>query len=89
MLSLRLPEDQLARINALSRAQGLTRSQWLRRVVENAIAANDARSDPCQRYNEIMARAEERGALMGSGMIDRGRNHSVYVKEKLRAKNRR
>ena len=89
MLSLRLPDEHLARIDSLSRAQGLTRSQWLRLLVEKEIAANDAKPDAHQLYLEIMARAETAGGVMSSDKPDLGAKHSKYVKEKLRAKHRR
>jgi len=89
MLSLRLPDEQLVRINALSRAQGLTRSQWLRQLVEKALAAADARPDPHRYYLEIMAGLEAEGAVLDSGKSDLGLAHSVRLKEKLRAKHHR
>ncbi len=85
MLSLRLPDEQLARIDALARANGMTRSQWLRDVVKKALADDCARLDPYRHYLKIMAELEATGAVLGSGESELGSSHSARIKEKLRA----
>lgn len=89
MLSLRLPDETIRRITTVSKARGLTRSEWLRRAVDHAIAAEETRPDAYALYSGLMAELDAAGARTGSGSPDLGLQHSARLKAKLRATHRR
>lgn len=44
LISLRLPSDEVAEMNAAAKARGLSRSAWLRDAARRVIAADKARA---------------------------------------------
>jgi predicted DNA-binding protein len=85
MVSLRLTPEQEQRIRALAADTGLTRSEWLRRLIEREIGRVDRAIDAHQRYAALMQGLEGSG---GRGR-KRARGHSEWLKSRLHAQRRR
>lgn len=86
MLSLRLSSEQEMRLTAIAARQGITRSEWLRNVIELQIAAAEAKVDSHAIYLELMAPL---AAAPGSGRAQAARQHSKVLKQKLHARGHR
>jgi predicted DNA-binding protein len=84
MLSLRLaPEHDLA-VTSIAKRLGLSRSAWLRQLIEQGIAQNSA-PDAYARYLEVMRGVDvKESATHTAAAGHRARDHSQLIKTKLR-----
>jgi len=82
MLSLRLPPALDGAITQIAKQLGLSRSAWLRQLIENGIAAQ-ALPDPYLRYQQVMT-----GIAAPTDLSEghRARDHSQEIKARLKAK---
>lgn len=86
MLSLRLSSEQEKRLTALASRHGMTRSEWLRKAIEQQMAVDDAGTDSHSIYLELTASLP---GPAGSGRSDGARQHSKVLKQKLDASRHR
>jgi hypothetical protein len=87
MVSLRLSEAQAQGVNEAAQRSGLSRSEWLRQLIERELKAQTPRVDPHQEYLRIMAKYPP--LPPGTPPTHGARDHSKLIKEKLRAAHRR
>lgn len=85
-LSLRLKPDLEHRISVIAKQQGLTKSEWVRRLIEKTV--NDELSARKRTPYEL---AEELGLIgcIEGGPGDLATNAKKYIKETLNAKDSR
>ena len=82
MLSLRLPLAHESLVNQAATRAGLSRSAWLRGLIDAALAAQ-SRPDPHALHQQLMAAV---GPGCGSGAGNLGRDHSQVLKNKLKSR---
>lgn len=82
MLSLRLPPQQDLLITQIAKRLGMSRSAWLRQLIDQGIASQSA-ADPHALYLQAVAPVQDSA---GSGHGTLGRHHSAELKAKLRKK---
>jgi hypothetical protein len=87
MVSLRLPESLQQGVADAAQRSGLSRSEWLRQVIERELLADRRHNDPHELYLRLMAKhpAPPPGAPKTNDAAD----HSRVLKAKLRAADRR
>jgi|TARA_Y100000385_G_C12643179_1_gene446299 hypothetical protein len=82
MLSIRLDPETENDLNRSAEALGLTKSEFIRQLIQEKLEADAASATPWQLGHELFGRK-------GSGQNDRSRTRKKILKEKLRAKTSR
>ena len=81
-LSLRLPSDLSARLAQAARRRGLSKSEYVRRCLEETLAREQTRPSAWELGVSLFGR-------YGSGAPDLAQNRKSIVKAKMREKTRR
>lgn len=79
MLSIRLDPETENDLNRSAEALGVTKSEFIRQLLQERLATNASQATPWQLGHELFGRE-------GSGQSDRSRNRKGILKQKLRAK---